>query len=50
MDPGTYNSIDATRMNDEILGRVMDKLRQLGWEQLYRHHHHPGSQSQHGFW
>ena len=24
---------DATRMNDEILGRVMDKLRQLGWEQ-----------------
>jgi len=31
--PGTYNSIDATRMNDEILGRIMDKLRQLGWEQ-----------------
>ena len=31
--PGTYNSIDATRMNDEILGRVIDKLRQLGWEQ-----------------
>lgn len=31
--PGTFNSIDATRMNDEILGRVMDKLRQLGWEQ-----------------
>jgi len=31
--PGTYNSIDATRMNDEILGRVVDKLRQLGWEQ-----------------
>jgi arylsulfatase A-like enzyme len=31
--PGTYNSIDATKMNDEILGRVMDKLRQLGWEQ-----------------
>jgi arylsulfatase A-like enzyme len=31
--PGTYNSSDATRMNDEILGRVMDKLRQLGWEQ-----------------
>jgi arylsulfatase A-like enzyme len=30
--PGTYNSIDATRMNDEILGRVMEKLRQLGWE------------------
>src|SRR5213595_2795358 len=30
--PGTYNSIDATRMNDEILGRVMDKLRELGWE------------------
>src|ERR1043166_8032014 len=31
--PGTYNSLDATRMNDEILGRVVDKLRQLGWEQ-----------------
>jgi len=31
--PGTYNSIDATKMNDEILGRVVDKLRQLGWEQ-----------------
>jgi arylsulfatase A-like enzyme len=31
--PGTYNSIDATKMNDEILGRVMDKIRQLGWEQ-----------------
>lgn len=30
--PGTYNSIDATRMNDEVLGRVMDKIRQLGWE------------------
>jgi arylsulfatase A-like enzyme len=30
--PGTYNSIDATRMNDEILGRVVEKLRQLGWE------------------
>ena len=30
--PGTYNSIDATRMNDEILGRVMGKLRELGWE------------------
>lgn len=30
--PGTYNSIDATKMNDEILGRVMDKIRQLGWE------------------
>ena len=29
--PGTYNSIDATRMNDEILGRVVEKLRQLGW-------------------
>jgi arylsulfatase A-like enzyme len=28
--PGTYNSIDATRMNDEILGRVVEKLRQLG--------------------
>ena len=47
--PGTYNSIDATRMNDEILGRVVDKLRQLGWEAVDRHHHHPGSQSQHGF-
>ena len=31
--PGTYNSIDATRMNDEILGRVVDTLRQLGWEE-----------------
>jgi len=31
--PGTYNSIDATKMNDEILGRVMAKIRQLGWEQ-----------------
>jgi len=31
--PGAYNSIDATRMNDEILGRVMAKLRELGWEQ-----------------
>src|SRR5213075_531992 len=31
--PGTYNSIDATKMNDEILGRIVDKLRQLGWEQ-----------------
>src|SRR6266699_3733979 len=31
--PGTYNSIDATKMNDEILGRVTDKIRQLGWEQ-----------------
>src|SRR5713101_4757537 len=31
--PGTYNSIDATKMNDEILGRVVDKLRQLGGEQ-----------------
>jgi arylsulfatase A-like enzyme len=30
--PGTYNSIDATRMNDEILGRVVEKLRQLGWD------------------
>jgi arylsulfatase A-like enzyme len=30
--PGTYNSIDATRMNDEILGRVVSKLRELGWE------------------
>src|SRR5881396_2805287 len=28
--PGTYNSIDATRMNDEILGRVVAKLRELG--------------------
>lgn len=31
--PGTYNSIDATKMNDEILGRVMAKLRELGLEQ-----------------
>src|SRR5712672_724105 len=30
--PGTFNSIDATRMNDEILGRILEKLRQLGWE------------------
>ena len=30
--PGTYNSIDATRMNDEILGRVVERLRQLGWD------------------
>jgi arylsulfatase A-like enzyme len=30
--PGTYNSLDATRMNDEILGRVLAKLRELGWE------------------
>ena len=30
--PGTYNSIDATRMNDEILGRVVEKLRHLGWD------------------
>jgi arylsulfatase A-like enzyme len=31
--PGSFNSLDATRMNDEILGRVMAKIRQLGWEQ-----------------
>src|SRR5919201_5245254 len=30
--PGTSNSIDATRMNDEILGRIVEKLRQLGWD------------------
>jgi arylsulfatase A-like enzyme len=30
--PGTCNSKDATRMNDEILGRVVGKLRRLGWE------------------
>jgi arylsulfatase A-like enzyme len=30
--PGTHNSIDATRMNDEILGRIVAKLRELGWE------------------
>src|SRR3974390_2802753 len=30
--PGTYNSIDATRMNDEILGRLLEKLRHLGWD------------------
>jgi arylsulfatase A-like enzyme len=29
--PGTYNSIDATRMNDEILGRIVEKIRDLGW-------------------
>jgi arylsulfatase A-like enzyme len=28
--PGTYNSIDATRMNDEILGRIVQKIRDLG--------------------
>src|SRR5207247_1587958 len=31
--PGTYNSIDATKINDESLVRVVDKIRQLGWEQ-----------------
>src|SRR4051794_11906661 len=31
--PGTYNSIDATKMNDEILGRIVEKVRELGWEQ-----------------
>jgi arylsulfatase A-like enzyme len=31
--PGTYNSIDATKFNDEILGGVVEKLRQLGWDQ-----------------
>jgi arylsulfatase A-like enzyme len=31
--PGTCNSIDATTMNDEILGRVVEKLRQLGWNE-----------------
>jgi arylsulfatase A-like enzyme len=30
--PGTCNSIDATKMNDEILGRVVERLRHLGWE------------------
>src|SRR4030095_1096325 len=30
--PGTYSSIDATRLNDEILGRIVVKLRELGWE------------------
>src|SRR5436853_2639958 len=30
--PGTYNSIDATRMNAESLGRIVEKLRRLGWE------------------
>jgi hypothetical protein len=29
--PGTCNAIDATRMNDKILGRVVEELRQLGW-------------------
>src|SRR5436190_1823740 len=31
--PGTCNSIDATRMNDEILGHVVEELRKLGWEE-----------------
>jgi arylsulfatase A-like enzyme len=31
--PGTYNSIDATRLNDEILGKVVEKVRQLGWSE-----------------
>src|SRR5262249_36636531 len=31
--PGTHNSIDATRLNDEILGKVVDKIRELGWSQ-----------------
>ncbi|MEA3021921.1 MAG: hypothetical protein QOK01_773 [Alphaproteobacteria bacterium] len=31
--PGTYNAIDATRMNDEILGKVVNKIRELGWDQ-----------------
>lgn len=30
--PGTCNSKDAIRMNDEILGQVVEKLRQLGWD------------------
>src|SRR5205823_6050201 len=30
--PGTCNSLDATKMNDEILGRVLAKLRELGLE------------------
>src|SRR3954449_2518548 len=30
--PGSYNSIDATKMNDEILGRIVEKVRELGWE------------------
>jgi arylsulfatase A-like enzyme len=29
--PGTYNSIDATKMNDELLGLIVEKLRELGW-------------------
>ena len=29
--PGTCNAIDATRMNDKVLGRVVEELRQLGW-------------------
>jgi arylsulfatase A-like enzyme len=32
--PGTCNAIDATRMNDEILGRVVAKLRELGWDKF----------------
>jgi arylsulfatase A-like enzyme len=31
--PGSHNSIDATKMNDEILGRIVQKVRELGWEQ-----------------
>jgi hypothetical protein len=48
--PGNYNSIDATRMNDEILGRVMDKASPARLGEVDRHHHHAGPQSQHGFW
>jgi arylsulfatase A-like enzyme len=31
-EAGPCNSIDATKMNDEILGRVVERLRHLGWE------------------
>ena len=30
--PGTHNALDATRLNDEILGKVVAKIRELGWE------------------
>jgi arylsulfatase A-like enzyme len=31
--PGSYNSVDATKFNDDILGTVVEKIRQLGWDQ-----------------
>lgn len=30
--PGTHNALDATRLNDEILGKVVAKIREMGWE------------------